>query len=201
MQDGRFAAASTAYVRGSTVRLPMPRRLPPNTLTSREAFFAREAAAWHALTATWADLSDETLLLPGACGTAWSIKDIINHLAAWQEAAMRVINDLLGGRWGRLGPTVETFNAEQYIADQSRPLQESRDRLAYTREALLALLATVSEAQLLNEYGRQQIGWWAKWSTYGHYEQHLADLTAFREQANGRARTLNDNEGGSSSLS
>jgi hypothetical protein len=41
----------------------------------------------------------------------------------------------------------------------------------------------VSDEQLLNEYGRQQIGWWAKWSTYGHYEQHLADLTAFRQRA------------------
>ena len=160
----------------------MPRRLPTNTLTSRDAFFAREAAAWQALTATWADLSDTTLLLPGACGPEWSIKDLINHLAAWQEVAMRVINDLLAGRWGRLGPTVEKFNAQQYTADRSRPLSESRARLEGTREAVCALLATVSDEQLLNEYGRQQIGWWAKWSTYGHYEQHLADLTTFRQR-------------------
>ena len=28
------------------------------------------------------------------------------------------------------------------------------------------------EAGLLNTFGRQAIGWWAKWMTYGHYEQH-----------------------------
>ncbi len=162
----------------------MPRHPPPNTLSSRQAFFEREESAWQALTATWANLPAETLLLPGASGAAWSIKDIINHLAAWQEAAVRVINDLLAGRWGRLGPAVETFNAQHYAADQSRPLEESRERLEHARAQLLALLATVSGDQLLNEYGRQQIGWWAKWVTYGHYEQHLGDLTTFRQRAN-----------------
>ena len=75
----------------------MPRRPPTNTLTTRQAFFEREAVAWQALTATWANLPAETLLLPGACGAEWSIKDIINHLAAWQEAALRVITDLRAG--------------------------------------------------------------------------------------------------------
>lgn len=161
----------------------MPRRPPTNTLTSRKAFFEREEVAWQALTATWANLPAETLLLPVASGAEWSIKDIINHLAAWQEAAVRVINDLLAGRWGRLGPAVDKFNAQQYVVDRSRPLVESRERLERTRSELLALLATVSGDQLLNEYGRQQIGWWAKWTTYGHYEQHLVDLATFRERA------------------
>ncbi len=137
----------------------MPRRPPANTFTTRETFFAREAVAWQALTAMWTDLADEALLRPGIGGTEWSTKDIINHLAAWQEAAIRVINDLLAGRWGRLGPTVGTFNARQYAADSSRPLGESRDRLERTRQALLGLLATVSDEQLLNEYGRQQVHW------------------------------------------
>ena len=73
------------------------------------------------------------------------------------------------------------FNAQQYAANRSRPLAESRDRLERVRSDLLALLATVTPDQLLNEYGRQQIGWWAKWTTYGHYEQHLVDVTAFRQ--------------------
>lgn len=158
----------------------MPRRLPENTLHTRAEFLAREQAAWRALTETWAGLSDELLLTPGACGDLWSVKDLMNHIAAWQEAAIRVIGDLLAGRWGRLGANTDSFNKGQYELNRNRSLPESRERLELGRRALLDLLTPLTDEQLLNEYGRQQIGWWAKWTTYAHYEEHLADLTAFR---------------------
>ena len=159
----------------------MPRHPPENTLTTRAAFFAREKAAWTALTATWAGLPADAFLTPGACGEAWSIKDVMNHLAAWHEAAIRVIGDLLAGRWGRLGANTDTFNTQHYAFDRARTLQASRERLERTHQTLLGLLSTLSADHLLNEYGRQQMGWWAKWTTYAHYEQHIAELTAFRE--------------------
>jgi DinB family protein len=158
----------------------MPRHPPENTLPTRDAFFAREQQAWDAFTGTWAGLPDPLLRRPGACGAEWNIKDVINHTAAWQEAAIRVIGDLLAGRWGRLGPNPEKFNRMSYAADRDRPLAESRDRLMRARQTLLQLLRGVTDGQLLDEYGRQQIGWWAKWTTYAHYEQHLAELTTFR---------------------
>lgn len=88
----------------------MPRHLPENTLSTRGEFFAREQAAWSALTGTWAGLPDELLLTPGACGDLWSVKDLMNHIAAWQEAAVRVIGDLLAGKWARLGANADAFN-------------------------------------------------------------------------------------------
>lgn len=158
----------------------MAPKIPENTLTTPEAFFAREQAAWEAFFSSWNDLSDTLLSLPGACGPDWSIKDLLNHTAVWQEAASRVINDLLAGRWGRLGPNIETFNQMNYTADRERSANDSKLRLATSRQTLLEQLNKLTPEQLLNEYGRQQIGWWAKWTTYGHYEQHLADLQAFR---------------------
>jgi hypothetical protein len=110
----------------------------------------------------------------------------MNHIAAWYEAAIRVIGDLLAGRWGRLGPNIDTFNAQHYAADCARTLQESCLRLHRTHQTLLDLLATLSDDQLLNEYGRQQIGWWAKWTTYAHYEQHISDLATFRQNVQAR---------------
>ena len=160
----------------------MPRRPPENTLATRAEFFARGQDSWTALADTWATLSHDAFLVPGACGETWSVKDLINHIAAWQEAAIRVIGDLLGGRWGRLGANTDKFNAQQYALDRDRPLAESRERLAQARRILLELLATVPADRLLDEYGRQQIGWWAKWTTYAHYEEHIADLRAFRER-------------------
>jgi hypothetical protein len=54
-----------------------------------------------------------------------------------------------------------------------------------SRRKLLKLLGTVSDEQLLTVNGRQQIGWWAKWNTYAHYEGHMKDLLAFRERIPG----------------
>lgn len=163
----------------------MSRRRPANTLSSQAAFFAREAAGWDRLQQLLDGLEPEALTKPGACGADWSVKDMLNHVAAWQEAALRVASDLRAGRWGRLGPSVERFNMEQHAADRDRPLDETLQRLQSARAALLQLLAHVDETTLLNEYGRQAVGWWAKWATYGHYEQHLADLEAFVRAAQG----------------
>lgn len=163
----------------------MPQRPPANTLSTRSAFFVREQQAWDAFSQTWADLPDDIFLLSGACGAEWSIKDVINHTAVWQEAAIRIIHDLLAGRWARLGPNPEKFNLLHYDADRNQALAASRDRLLHARQTLLQLLHGVTDDQLLNEYGRQQVGWWAKWTTYGHYEQHLAELTTFRQRVEG----------------
>jgi hypothetical protein len=160
----------------------MPRRPPENTLHSRDAFFAREQAAWNQFLQTWTDLPEALLEQPGACGPDWSIKDLINHTAAWQAAAVRIVRDLLTGRWARLGTNADKFNAHHYALDKNYPLDASRARLFQGRQTLLQLLETLSEEQLLNEYGRQQIGWWAKWNTYAHYEHHTADIAHFRQQ-------------------
>ena len=150
--------------------------------TSRAEFIAREKEAWKQLTTTWRSLPDDALMLPGACGRRWSVKDVMNHVAAWQEAALRVIGDLLEGRWGRLGHSTDKFNALQYASDQNRSLSASRRRLNRARRSLLTLLAAVPEDRLLNVFGRQQIGWWAKFSTYGHYSEHIQALTEFRHR-------------------
>lgn len=160
----------------------MPRQLPANTLATREEFFGREQEAWTAFVHAWADLSDADLLRPGACGELWGVKDVLNHIAAWQEAARRMIEGIRAGRWARLGMNTAKFNQHQYDRDRDRPLRESRDRLFEARSQLLHALEPLSAEQLLNEYGRQQCGWWAKWNTYAHYEPHTIDLAAFRQR-------------------
>jgi hypothetical protein len=150
-------------------------------LASRAEFFDREKKTWAALTAAWRGLPEPVLLEPGACGPPWSVKDVMNHIAAWQEVGLKVIGDLQAGRWGTLGASTSKFNARQYEADRDRPLAETRRRLSQSHRALITLLETVPEKALLYEFGRQAIGWWAKYSTYGHYQEHLAALAAFRE--------------------
>jgi hypothetical protein len=131
----------------------MAKRLPK--VTSRLEFTERERASWKRFTTIWADLSDALLLQPGACGPEWSVKDVINHTAVWQEAAVEQIGNLMAGRTARIGAGTDRFNAAQYALDRDRPLAESRVRLDRSRRKLLKLLRTVSDEQLLTVNGRQ----------------------------------------------
>lgn len=144
----------------------------PEALPTREAFFERERRAWKALALMWRNLSDEAISQAGAHGD-WSIKDVMNHIATWQEAAITQIVKLQRGEFASLGKSVDRFNAAQHEADKDRTVAQSRRRLNASRRALLAQLQTLDEKSLLNEFGRQSAGWWAKWTTYGHYEQHI----------------------------
>jgi hypothetical protein len=157
----------------------MPRKLPVNELASREEFFKREQQTWKALTSTWSNLSETALLQRGAAGTQWNVKDVMNHIATWQETGLRMIDDLQAGRWARLGTNTDSFNHQHYLEDRERSLAASQKRLRSVRSKLLRRLRTLSEPELLNEFGRQAIGWWAKWTTYAHYEEHIPTLQEF----------------------
>ena len=146
-----------------------------NLPATRAEFYEREDEAWRDLCRTWRGLPEEALVRPGASGPDWSVKDVMNHLAAWQEAALRVTQDLMAGRWGSIGASTDRFNAQRFAEDRGRSLAATRRRLSRARRELLAHLSRVPARSLLNPFGRQQIGWWAAYSTYAHYAEHLAD--------------------------
>jgi len=98
--------------------MPKPRHSPRPRPKTQAEFFAREKEVWGELAATWRGLPEEALTRPGACGPEWSVKDVMNHVAAWMEAALRVIPELGRGRRATLGHGTNTFNAlEQYGRD------------------------------------------------------------------------------------
>jgi hypothetical protein len=155
----------------------MPRRSPRPRPKTRAELLAREAADWAELTGAYRGLPEAALTAPGAAGPTWSVKDVLNHVAAWQEAALRIIPEFLAGRRATLGHSTDRFNAEQHVADAGRSLAATRRRLNASRKALLALIATVPDAPLLDPAGR--INWWVKYTTYAHYGEHINNLAAF----------------------
>jgi hypothetical protein len=152
-----------------------PRRPEPATLNE---FFALEQAAWNALSATWRGLPHAALEAPGACGPGWSVKDVMNHLAAWMLATRAVLPDLLAQRplpKGRYHPKV--FNAHHYTADRARSLAASRRRLYRARRAFLHYVSTLPASTVLN--ARARPGRWVKFALHGHYAEHMRELSAF----------------------
>jgi hypothetical protein len=152
-----------------------PRRTKPGT---GKEFFALEETCWRELASAWRGMDVKALAKPGACGP-WSIKDVFNHLAAWQEVTVKILPILL--RNGKLPAGefgLKTFNAKHYWEDRSRSITTSRDRLNKSRKKLLAALGRVPEKRLLDV--KKPVGNWAKYSTYEHYDEHLFNIRDFR---------------------
>jgi hypothetical protein len=155
----------------SRPRLPAP--------TTLEAFWETEAAGWRELSTTWRGLPGAALTRPGACGDAWSIKDVWNHLAAWMDATRAALPALLARQPLPKGAYhIPAFNARHHAADRARSLAASRQRLSRARRACLAFVATLPAAAVLDVKARP--GRWIKFATYGHYAEHLDRLRAFR---------------------
>ncbi len=158
-------------------KLRRPPRPRPKTLAE---FFAREEEAWEELTATWRSLPDTALIQPGACGPEWSMKDVMNHVAAWLEVTSRMIPEWKQGRQATIGHGTDKFNALHHAEDKGRSLAASKRRLSHARREALAFIASLPEADVLTLEGRP--GWWIKYNTYGHYSQHIYELTEFRKR-------------------
>jgi hypothetical protein len=154
-------------------------RKHPATPTTMAGFGETEAAAWRMLSATWRGLLDSALVQPGACGDEWSVKDVWNHLAAWMDATRAALPALLAGQPLPKGEYhIAAFNARHHAAARDRPVVASRRRLNRARRTLLAFVATLPEAAVLDVKARP--GRWIKFATYGHYAEHLDALRAFR---------------------
>jgi hypothetical protein len=158
-------------------KMKKPRRAKP---ANRKEFYALEETCWKELTAAWRGMSTNALAASGACGP-WSVKDVMNHVAAWQEATMDILPSLLHNRKipaGQYGLT--TFNTKHYLEDKRHSLPASRRRLNQSRKKLLGALRRVPEKRLVDL--KKPVGVWAKYSTYEHYDEHLFDLRDFRKK-------------------
>jgi hypothetical protein len=91
---------------------------------------------------------------PGACGPEWTIKDTMNHILVWQEAALRILPMLARGEKAALGMGTERFNGQEYLRHKDVSLDETLRNLIATLRKLLDLVATLPESQMLTEPGR-----------------------------------------------
>ena len=135
------------------------------------------------LEASLAPLSDEQLMAPALHGN-WSVKDLIAHFGFWEQRIVTLYGKLSHGEAPAADePQLDELNAQAYAANRDKTLSEVRriEREAY--EQLLALTESASEDDLFDP---QRFAWTEgrpfaeeiEGNTYGHYEQHSADLEA-----------------------
>ena len=132
------------------------------------------------LVASLAPLSDEQLLAPVLHGN-WSVKDLIAHFGFWERRIVTLYGQLSRGEEPAADPALDELNAQAYAANRDKTLQAVRRE---EREAYAQLLALTEHASENDLFGLQRFAWtngqpfagWIEGNTYGHYEQHAADL-------------------------
>ena len=119
----------------------------------KERLFQRIDAAWQELQDAIAGLSEESMLAPGAIGE-WSVRDLLGHVATWEEEALKALPVIVeGGKLPRYASHggIDAFNARQQEAKRHFSLQRLLQEMNATHQRLLALVDRVPESAYATE--------------------------------------------------
>lgn len=96
--------------------------------------------AWSGLQTSIDGLTAQQMTQPGVTGD-WSVKDILGHVTAWEEEALKHLPDLLDGkrppRYSVLYGGIDAFNALKTVENRARSLDEVQMRFDQTHARLL----------------------------------------------------------------
>ncbi|MDP9365945.1 MAG: DinB family protein [Chloroflexota bacterium] len=138
---------------------------------------ARLGQSWRGLTEALEGIPEERLAEPGAVGT-WSVKDVMGHVAFWDEQALLAAERHLAGQPPVRVPDWDGMNERQAAARADRSVAEQRAEMERAHELIVALLesrppldpAAVGLCGCLEE------------DTYQHYDEHARNVRAWRER-------------------
>jgi len=92
---------------------------------------------------------EEELIQPGPDG-GWSAKDLLGHLAFWEELALLAIDETREGRPLTVGPifadgesSVDAANARNHEQFAAMPLADARGRFRSTHARLIAAIESM----------------------------------------------------------
>src|SRR4051812_25041384 len=146
------------------------------------SFLEDEREAWRPYEAL-GSVPDAALDVPVAAARGWTARDLIGHLVAWQELALRVARELAvddtsrskaraDAEWDARGDAIN----DDLIAEwRALPVSEVRRRLATVPGELRGYLTVVPESRWIKHAEHQDF---LISETLEHYEEHLGDLSA-----------------------
>jgi hypothetical protein len=126
------------------------------------------------------------MLEAGVVG-AWSIKDLLGHMAFWAQEAAKNTELVKAGRQGQIvrpdtSKAIDRWNAREQRLRAGRSLAEVRYELEESHQRALAALADLPEERLsLNLDGGTFLELYAL-DTYDHYREHTDHILAWRKR-------------------
>jgi uncharacterized damage-inducible protein DinB len=137
---------------------------------SRSEVLATVETSWNQLQQAIAGIDSETASKPGVSGD-WSVKDLLGHIAFWDNEALKEAERRAGGQPPRQVDW-QAMNDEDYAANKERPFDELRQLMLETHEDVVTRLTEI------NDLDPAAI----KDDTWGHYDEHRSEIEAWRER-------------------
>ena len=125
-------------------------------------------------------LSEAAMQEPGVVGE-WSVRDLMDHLANWEEETMVALDLIMEGkrpvRYADLGG-IDAFNDSRWREHRRLSLLEVQHRSTDVHARLVAFLATVPIHRFATETRfRHRL----RLDTYAHYPEHGGQIVAWRQ--------------------
>lgn len=146
----------------------------------RDQLMKTMGRAWGELKASYAGLSTEEMVRPGAMD-AWSVKDIIAHITWWEEEALAhlplIMEEKRLPRYADRYGGIDAFNERMFQKKRGLSLGDVLRERDKTHRRLMDFLQEVPEVYFATETRfRKRL----RLDTYGHYRIHTAALRAWR---------------------
>jgi len=127
-------------------------------------------------------LTPAQMEMPGVMG-AWSVKDILAHIAVWQSRLVRLLFQLARQQKPQWDiRDVDGINAQIYAQQKDRPLDLVLEDMEGVFEQVCLRLETLREADLARRVGNVSLAEIIAANTYEHDDEHTAQIMAWRSQ-------------------
>jgi hypothetical protein len=152
---------------------------------NRSQLLERSERAWEAFKNSYAGLTDAELTAPGVM-EAWSVKDIIAHVTAWEAEALTylplILDDGTPPRYSIMYGGIDAFNARVTERNSAVALAEVLQKQDDTHRRLIAFVQGAPEDQFTRETRfRRRL----RLDTYSHYPHHTEAIWNWRRASSG----------------
>ncbi len=141
----------------------------------KERTLGRLGQEWQALLHTWEGLSEKILLQPGAVGH-WSVRDVMAHIATWDEEARKALPLILEGKPLPRYMGIDAFNAREQERKRHFSLEQLQEELFTTHDNIIHFLKTIPESAFTIPRFMKRL----RLDTIGHYREHTAQIAAWK---------------------
>jgi hypothetical protein len=116
---------------------------------------------------------------------AWSVKDLLAHIAAWEEEAIRRLRLIVEGHperlvWYETAAEVDRYNARAVRAARATSLPRLLTRLARARAGLVRAIMRLPPRALGDPTHALPVTVWLEEFAFTHERDHRREIRAWR---------------------
>ena len=143
-------------------------------MTNRQRILSAVSSEWEEFKRSIALVPQDDLDVPGVVGS-WSVKDLIGHVATWDQEAVRALRRFLTDRDANVLTTwtdVDGFNAREADRKKDATLAEHYNELEESHRELVELLSRLAEVEL----GLSEVETRIRVDSYEHYADYKGEI-------------------------